>query len=238
MGSFDIASAMCGFAIALIGNCIVVYTVLVYFIVVLPRLEGFSTKFWTTGIFGVLLFSWLYRYLQLLRVEPGSPPCFEDAVAEALAIGAERPEPCKRCDRAKPAGTHHCSRCNRCVLNMDHHCSLTNTCVGLHNRHHFHWILVIQLLWLLFVLLVHGWQLLLAAKHLLHRDDLDWRRLPTHLVVTWLLALGLFVDMLILSCWHLYLSLTQQSTIDVWGRIFWGVAGAGGEECELPKKKS
>lgn len=37
-------------------------------------------------------------------------------------------------------------------------------------------------------------------------------------------------------------SLTQQSTIDVWGRIFWGVAvaaaGAGGEECELPKKKS
>ena len=31
----------------------------------------------------------LYRYLQLLRVEPGSPPCFEEALAEALAIGAE-----------------------------------------------------------------------------------------------------------------------------------------------------
>ena len=62
--------------------------------------------------------------------------------------------------------------------------------MSLPRGHHFHWILVIQLVWLLFVLLVHGWQLLLAAQHLLHGDELDWRRLPTHLVVTWLLALG------------------------------------------------
>eukprot|EP00438_Fugacium_kawagutii_P002349 Skav227731 [mRNA] locus=scaffold5201:17760:18389:- [translate_table: standard] len=209
---------------------------MVYFTQVLPEIQGFLMRLCITGILGFLFLWWSYHYVQLLRVEPGSPPTFDEALAEAAAAGMAPPERCKRCACAKFAGTHHCSRCNRCVLKMDHHCSLTNSCIGLRNRHHFHGILLVQLFGLLFVLVVHGWQLLEAARNLMNSQQLHWRRLPQHLVNTWFLALGLFVDIFALSLWHLYLTLTKQSTIDVWGRIFWDSDGSA--ESDLPKKSS
>ncbi len=51
---------------------------------------------------------------------------------------------CQKCQRYKPARTHHCRVCRRCVLRMDHHCPWTNNCVGHGNYRAFLLLLVCE----------------------------------------------------------------------------------------------
>jgi palmitoyltransferase ZDHHC3/7/25 len=52
----------------------------------------------------------------------------QKAVVQVKRNGA--PRWCKKCQRYKPARSHHCRRCGHCVLRMDHHCVWINNCVG------------------------------------------------------------------------------------------------------------
>jgi len=45
---------------------------------------------------------------------------------------------CKKCNKRRPARTHHCRICQRCVLKMDHHCPWVANCVGYNNQKYFY----------------------------------------------------------------------------------------------------
>ncbi|EOD23905.1 hypothetical protein EMIHUDRAFT_223092 [Emiliania huxleyi CCMP1516] len=157
--------------------------------------------------FGIyLLLNILFNYWGCLLTRPGFPGDHLAAV-EAAAERATRDSTvprvrfCKRCRVPKPARTHHCSVCNRCVLKMDHHCPWVNNCVGFFNYRYF----------LLFLLhLAAGCVFVMCTCLLGHLQghDLLSARNSSVLFVAVLCALGIFLF------WHVYLVLTNQTTIE------------------------
>eukprot|EP00404_Azadinium_spinosum_P028818 CAMPEP_0180672210 /NCGR_PEP_ID=MMETSP1037_2-20121125/65003_1 /TAXON_ID=632150 /ORGANISM="Azadinium spinosum, Strain 3D9" /LENGTH=156 /DNA_ID=CAMNT_0022701323 /DNA_START=34 /DNA_END=501 /DNA_ORIENTATION=+ len=141
-------------------------------------------------------------------MEPGLPPSYSVAVNEASALQQPTPRHCGKCDRAKPPRTHHCSACDRCVLKMDHHCVWTNNCIGLANHRHFCFLVLFSILGALFVLVVHGTQLVRSWHGLLNEST------PACLVVSCLFAFGIFVDMSFTGALQAYLALSDTTLIE------------------------
>lgn len=94
------------------------------------------------GVF--LLCNLLFNYAMSMFMDAGTPPMFDEAKhlipvdnAEVELGDVPAPKQCTKCGRVKPARAHHCSVCRRCVLKMDHHCPWINNCVGFRNYRHF-----------------------------------------------------------------------------------------------------
>ncbi|KAK9800786.1 hypothetical protein WJX73_003252 [Symbiochloris irregularis] len=133
---------------------------------------------------------------------------------------------CQKCNRGKPARSHHCRVCGRCVLRMDHHCPWINNCVGHANYKAF-------LLFLLYAsaAVVHAMGLLVAhAIHSLNmkashraaslrsgpwaagtRNTMAWAFVQT---VCTALTLPLSIGLVMLLCWNVYLLLCNKTTIE------------------------
>ncbi|KAA8893141.1 DHHC palmitoyltransferase-domain-containing protein, partial [Sphaerosporella brunnea] len=110
-------------------------------------------RFWSAAqfyAFNTLVACVWISYFRTMLTDPGSPPRnwvppvvgaddAEDARGrhENRRLVATGGRWCKRCQRFKPARTHHCRTCKRCILRMDHHCPWTNCCIGYRNTPHF-----------------------------------------------------------------------------------------------------
>eukprot|EP00933_Yihiella_yeosuensis_P033078 TRINITY_DN26782_c0_g1_i1.p1 TRINITY_DN26782_c0_g1~~TRINITY_DN26782_c0_g1_i1.p1 ORF type:complete len:356 (+),score=41.41 TRINITY_DN26782_c0_g1_i1:87-1070(+) len=205
-------------ALAIISG--VAYT---FFTVVLPEKAASGTSnFMLTvefllGFF--LLVNLIYNYLMAIFIAPGEPPELEDVdVIDEESLEDAGPNKCKKCKRLKPARTHHCSVCNRCVLKMDHHCPWINNCVGWKNYRYFclfmlylalsclYFVACSTPLFMSFVFQPRGRK----GRHL-NFNDIQL------VAVSWLMALCIFLALSCLGGFHVYLVLTNQTTIEFHG---------------------
>ncbi|CAD7964634.1 unnamed protein product [Amoebophrya sp. A25] len=130
------------------------------------------------------------------------------------------PRICRRCDRWKPERAHHCSVCGQCVLKMDHHCPWINNCVGFGNYRHF--------CCFLFWLYIETWVILIscyaqfAEVMIYYRSRHDTFEARQFVCFLYVIAAAVSLAILVLGSFHLYLVLTNQTTIE-WQMAFGGL---------------
>eukprot|EP01038_Epipyxis_sp_PR26KG_P012366 gene12366-16588_t len=122
---------------------------------------------------------------------------------------------CGLCKCVKPPRAHHCSVSERCIFNMDHYCPWMNNCIGFNNYRYFMLFLVFMLVGSTYLIVV-TYQFIVPfpihhdgeASHLLLIDDVS----ATNSVFT--LALSAWISVAALLSWHIYLCLTNQTSIE------------------------
>jgi len=199
-------------ALSLIG--FVTYT---FFVHVLPLLDDIGDPgklaVATLGVF--LLLNTLYNYGKSILTDPGCPPLYDkyraeaDANAEELAEGP--PRQCRRCNRLKPPRAHHCSVCRRCVLKMDHHCPWINNCVGFGNYRHFCLFLLFLGLSCLYVVACFVHPFTESFVYMRRRGTRSGRQC---IMTSFMITCSILIALCILGFFHVYLVLTNQTTIE------------------------
>ncbi|KAF2763757.1 zf-DHHC-domain-containing protein, partial [Teratosphaeria nubilosa] len=134
-----------------------------------------------------------------------------EGMTMVTAKSTGQPRYCKKCQCVKPDRVHHCSTCGNCVLKMDHHCPWLATCVGLRNYKAF-------LLFLLYTS-TFCWYCFGVTASWVWAGIMNDTQMEEGLRVvnTILLAVLGGVIGLVLSgftAWHLYLTFTNQTTIE------------------------
>lgn len=124
---------------------------------------------------------------------------------------------CRHCQRIKPRRAHHCRECRRCVYEMDHHCPWINNCVGYYNYRHF-WLLLLYI-WVSCLYVAMQSAGLFVATFKTSADEASAARervvLDRFKVLFSFMATS--VVGVVICCywgWHVYLVLTEQSTIE------------------------
>ncbi|KAJ2357028.1 Palmitoyltransferase zdhhc15 [Coemansia erecta] len=123
-----------------------------------------------------------------------------------------QPRFCLKCNAPKPDRAHHCSTCNVCVLKMDHHCPWLNNCVGFRTQKAF-------ILFLAYTALYAGTMAVTTfIYYVMHVMDMP-SDFPFSLSALFMmmLAAAFFVCLLCFGGFHVYLMLTNQTTIETYG---------------------
>lgn len=160
-----------------------------------------------------------YNYAMAVCTDPGLPPKHDGVEA-----GATRRQ-CKKCLRQRPARTHHCSVCRRCVLRMDHHCPWINNCVGFRNHRFFCLFLLFLFVGCIFIEVVF-WEAFTSS--IVHRRKRMPFQLRQFVSLSWILAACISVALGLLGGFHVYLVMTNQTTIEFQMTM---------ERCFMSKKK-
>jgi len=202
-------------ALALIGYC-----TSTYFVCVCPLLAqdlGLSTTATITLVGFFCLVNGLYNYCKASCSDAGRPPEFSDAVLASVTdeedLSRAKAKQCHKCNLLKPQRAHHCSICRRCVLKMDHHCPWINNCVGFSNYRYF--CLFMLYIWICcaFVLGVFGPYFLESLLRGGKTSRIPWD--SRHQIEnSFVIAFSIFVALCMLGGFHVYLVLTNQSTIE------------------------
>ncbi|KAL4115016.1 hypothetical protein PRIC2_013912 [Phytophthora ramorum] len=125
---------------------------------------------------------------------------------------------CRLCEAVKPHRAHHCRECRRCVYEMDHHCPWINNCVGYYNYRHF-WLLLMYI-WVscLYVAALSAGLFVTTFTTSSEDDEAAGR---DHVVLDRFKVLFSFMATSVVGVvvcgywgWHVYLVLTEQSTIE------------------------
>ncbi|KAG0330130.1 hypothetical protein BGZ99_007993 [Dissophora globulifera] len=171
---------------------------------------------------GYLVWGIMANYYYAVTTPPGTvldgisaendESSFQDVLLE-METYTEFPPTCKRCHLPKPERTHHCSVCKKCILKYDHHCPWIHNCVGHFNHRYFVMFLTyLPMACAYFMYMGIGPFLLLAELG----DNDNWPYpLPKALVAFSMVlagAMGLAVGGM--GCWHWYLTLTAQTTLE------------------------
>jgi len=167
------------------------------------------------------IFSILYNYHMVVFTHPGKTPDPTDVEKELVEELKRAPTPkkgqgfskyCKTCKKPKVPRSHHCHVCGECILRMDHHCPWVGTCVGHHNHRYFTLFLV--WLWL-------GCLWLMAETsvpfHQVTSYRAPWfRGIASRATLSFVFVLTSSVSIAvgILLFWHLYLAVSNQTTIE------------------------
>eukprot|EP00188_Purpureofilum_apyrenoidigerum_P004143 Plantae.Rhodophyta-Purpureofilum_apyrenoidigerum.ctg4560.p1 GENE.Plantae.Rhodophyta-Purpureofilum_apyrenoidigerum.ctg4560~~Plantae.Rhodophyta-Purpureofilum_apyrenoidigerum.ctg4560.p1 ORF type:complete len:309 (+),score=42.82 Plantae.Rhodophyta-Purpureofilum_apyrenoidigerum.ctg4560:85-1011(+) len=134
---------------------------------------------------------------------------------------------CAPCKVWKPERCHHCRSCGRCVLKMDHHCVFINNCVGFVNQKFFILFIVSGLFGCMFAM-VHGAAMFMAL--ITGPPSVENQQLKTfgntfpfsphvlYFIFTlgWILSLTMSLTLSIFSCFHIYLLVRNQTTLETW----------------------
>ncbi|KAK9171581.1 DHHC palmitoyltransferase family protein [Cryptosporidium meleagridis] len=141
---------------------------------------------------------------------------------------------CSKCNAIKHPRTHHCSICNKCILNMDHHCPWIGQCVGLYNRKYFILFLAWSFLscFLISIFSIPMIIILLSSLSGINYysdaslyDNVTFQGLLFSSVLSISFSLGTGT----LLFFHIYLLVTNQSTIEYHQNLFFRKNDSGGE---------
>lgn len=209
----------------IIGPCfvclalgLVSFVTYTYFVYLLPLLEaeyGRAGQVAATCVGLFLLSNMVYNYGKAILMDPGLPPAFPEDKALVDPEESDQPPPkqCKHCLRLKPPRAHHCSVCRRCVLKMDHHCPWINNCVGFGNYRHFCLFMMYLALSCAFVIITFFplfYQALFYPRRLRHMHRAQKQSVTT----SFMIACSIMIALTILGGFHVYLVLTNQTTIE------------------------
>ncbi|KAG0048473.1 hypothetical protein BGZ83_006589 [Gryganskiella cystojenkinii] len=111
----------------------------------------------------------------------------------------------------KPERTHHCSVCKKCVLKYDHHCPWIHNCVGHFNHRFFVMFLTYLPAACLYFVLMGVGPFMLAAN----LED-NWPYWLDRSLVAFAEVLAVAIGIAVggMGCWHWYLTLTAQTTLE------------------------
>lgn len=241
---FSIFMKVFGPCLACVALGLISFCTYTYFVHVLPLLGdgnalGVFTQVLSTLLGVFLLTNAVYNYGCSMFMDAGTPPPFDQAVpssfmdAEEEGLGELRPpKQCRKCGLWKPPRAHHCSICRKCVLKMDHHCPWINNCVGWRNYRHFCLFMLFLASCCVYVIIVflfavyrhtkirpgsHQWGDMVFATlpqiiEELSRDDDDTGRMC--IMVSFMVACVILVALSVLGGMHVFLLLTNQTTIE------------------------
>ncbi|KAI9302543.1 DHHC palmitoyltransferase-domain-containing protein [Cunninghamella echinulata] len=196
-----------------------------YFIFISFLQEASYSIPWVLGPLNIFVLLIFYNYYLASTTDPGKVPINWEPPLSILnqnntTEGASPPRFCKSCQCYKPPRTHHCRYCGRCVLKMDHHCPWINNCVGIKNYPHFLRFIFYVDIACLYVLVLLIWRVRYIMDAIRHfRFDAE----PTtteviFIVINFVLDIIVLFSVGILSGYHFYCLLVNQSTIEAWER--------------------
>ncbi|KAG2388121.1 hypothetical protein C9374_000971 [Naegleria lovaniensis] len=210
----------CGVLLVIAAISLLVLNFGFYFAVILPMM---NTQWWTYCFhlaFGVYMaISVGFNYFQCIRVSPGNTPKewvhslgdFESFKRIPKTIpGKTWSKWCGRCQQPKPVRAHHCHICDTCVLRMDHHCPWLNNCVGLENHKYF-------LSFVIFLAIASIYQFFMIGFGLAgvySPDPVLLESWDFYAMLEMILSGSVGITMLLFSAWHIYLVLTNQTSIE------------------------
>lgn len=111
---------------------------------------------------------------------------------------------CALCRATKPPRAHHCSACGVCILRLCHHCPALGRCIGRDNYPYFFRFVTLSTIGS-FYASATCWMLRTYTSPLSH----DGR-----LFAIMIAGMAITVATGVLSCWHVYLVLTAQTTVE------------------------
>lgn len=200
-----------------------------YFVYVLPGMGDETPVIFKAPLTGLGLFlltNLVYNYLKAIYTDPGLPPAWDSetmveegkgdaSIGETLmeeATPKARAKRCTKCNRQKPPRAHHCSVCKRCVMKMDHHCPWINNCVGFHNYRFFclfMMYLALSCVWVMIVFFDAFLETMLHPRR--SKRSFNERQCIS---LSWIIATCIFIALCLLGGFHVYLVLTNQTTIE------------------------
>ncbi|OII74860.1 uncharacterized protein cubi_02992 [Cryptosporidium ubiquitum] len=132
---------------------------------------------------------------------------------------------CSKCNAIKYPRTHHCSVCNKCILNMDHHCPWIGQCVGLYNRKYFVLFLAWSFLSCSLISIFSIPMIIILISSLSGIDYYSDKSLYDNitfqgLLFTSVLSISFSLGTGALFFFHIYLLVTNQSTIEYHQNLF------------------
>ncbi|OZJ06384.1 hypothetical protein BZG36_00672 [Bifiguratus adelaidae] len=144
-----------------------------------------------------------FNYAMAIRTNPGVP-------LAVLEEGVEKR--CKKCGGPKPERTHHCSVCNRCIQRFDHHCPWIHNCVGHHNHRYFI-VFMVYLCFAAIYFVVLGFGPFFLALDFVGSS---WPYLFSRSLYCFNLVLACAMALAVgtMGGWHVYLTLTGQTTVE------------------------
>jgi len=220
---FAMKWGMTVFGYVMITVAITLLSILItfYFTVITPLVSYNNYIYCFLVAIGIFLaFNLMFNYIQCIRTSPGAPTAdwlreVEDKIEEFRRSGTSIPgksfsKYCNRCEQAKPSRAHHCHICDKCVLRMDHHCPWVNNCIGYNNHRYF--MLFLFYLWSASIHVCIT--LTLVALDKVWYDPVVWYNWATWLSFVDILSGSMGVTMSGFMGWHIYLILTNQTTIE------------------------
>ncbi len=220
-----------------IGFILIFAVVYVYFRHLLYKIASNNIMRIAHVAFGVyILVNILFNYITCVRTPPGTPDICDDpakylgfsyvindgrrldTVNQYLRVApGVKYKYCRYCRCIKPPRAHHCSITGKCILNMDHFCPWMNNCIGYYNYRYF----LLFLVWLTI-----GVTYLMAISFKPFLDLRPGRRMhkikvsdflaseANGIVYAFTIGISIFIAVGILLGWHVYLTITNQTTLE------------------------
>jgi len=238
---FDLLLQAFGPILVILASILISFIIAIHFRVILPYYYGPSSTFpkdwfdeiplegdhyFSLGwIFHILISMFLslniaFNYFMVIFSSPGSTKGLLMDPQELEALKRESTPRkgegfsryCKICKKFKPPRSHHCHICKICVLRMDHHCPWLSNCVGFYNHKYF--VLFLLYLWIgcIYVALMS----FIPFRESMFNLKSPWIGISSRgiFMLSFVLTLTVSFAVGFLLCWHLYLIVSGQTTIE------------------------
>jgi palmitoyltransferase len=225
----DVIMTVAGPILVVLAWSLFIAMVYIYFYHLLPTYNFDSFSFpgiliTPLGLF--ILFNLFYNHIMTIFTPPGTigadvptPDNIDLLLSEEanfIKRGLTFGKYCKTCRKPKPPRTHHCHICKRCVLKMDHHCPWVANCVGHGNYRYFFLFLVYLCAGCFFLGALCLPSVMMNDARLSREERL--RRAPHEgaIFFAMILCITAFFALGAMALLHLYLILTNQTTIELY----------------------
>jgi len=224
---FDTAIRYSGPLFVLVASVLITLIAWVHFSALIPYHGGYFSLLGMIHLIasGYVAFCIGFNYFMVITTPPGSlskEVLSENELRELMEEAAPKKGEgfsryCKTCKRSKPPRSHHCHVCKTCVFRMDHHCPWIGNCVGYYNHKFF-------VLFMFYLCMGCLYVACMAFKPFLDVPNFEqpWELPVSRNAITFcfIITVAVFFAVGGLCCWHFFLLLTNQTTIEFYVNQF------------------